>query len=201
MTYKAIVIGTSAGGLNALSAILSTLPEDFPLPLLIVQHAAPSNDTFLETHLNRLSSLQVKEAQEKEKIQPGTVYLSPGGYHLLVEDDCTLSLSSDSRVQHSRPSIDVLFESAADVFREALIGVILTGANSDGAHGLKLIKSYGGLVIAQDPETAESSMMPRQAIKETAVDYILPVEEIGPLLCQITRNSMPAQQEGSHEKK
>ncbi|MCP4475555.1 MAG: chemotaxis protein CheB [Gammaproteobacteria bacterium] len=189
MSYAAVVIGVSTGGPAALSTILSALPRDFPLPLLIVQHMAPNIGDSLAEHLNKLSEIEVKEAQDKEHIQAGTAYLAPGGYHLLVEADHTLSLNSDDHVCYSRPSIDVLFESAADIFRESLIGIILTGANNDGSNGLKLIKTYDGLSIAQDPKTAKEMYMPAKAIKATEVDLIVSVETIAPLLCRIVREN------------
>ena len=190
MSYKAVVIGSSAGGLTALSSILPELPSDFPIPIFIVQHMPPNTDSFLPNYLNKLSKINVKEAQDKESIHASTVYIAPGGYHLLVEDNHSLSLDSDIRVRYSRPSVDVLFESAADVFRQSLIGIILTGANDDGAAGLHVIKSYGGLTIVQDPKTAEAPRMPSEAIKTTKVDHIMATEKIAPLLCQITQSSL-----------
>ena len=132
MNYKAIVIGASAGGLNALQEILAPLPADFHLPILIVQHRFPTADDLLTFALNESCRLMVKEADEKDYIEPGYVYVAPPNYHLLVERNRTLSLSADAKVCYSRPSIDVLFESAADVFLSQLIGIILTGANHDG---------------------------------------------------------------------
>ena len=125
---------------------------------------------------------RVKQADEKEKIVPAMIYIAPPNYHLLVEDDRTFSLSVDELVNFSRPSIDVLFESAADAYGKRLIGIILTGANSDGSNGLKKIKECGGMAIVQDPESSEADTMPRAAIKATKVDYVLPLEEIGTFL-------------------
>ena len=135
--FEAMVIGVSAGGLAALGKILPELSEDFPLAVLIVQHMRRDADGFLWRHLDTLSRLTVKEAEDKEAIQPKTVYIAPPDYHLLVEPDRTLSLSADERVNFSRPSIDVLFETAAEVYQQRLIGVILTGANNDGTRGLQ----------------------------------------------------------------
>jgi two-component system chemotaxis response regulator CheB len=180
--YKVIVIGSSAGGLRALLTIFQALPEDYPLPIIIVQHLLDGNDTYLAEFLNEKAVITVKEAKDKEAIQQSTVYLSPPGYHLLIEDDHTLSLSMDPRVNFSRPSIDVLFESAAFVYEERCIGIILTGASSDGSLGLNKIHSKGGLTLVQDPETAEFSAMPRAAIKATDVDHILTLEEFGDFL-------------------
>ncbi len=180
--YRAVVVGVSAGGLDALSAVIPELPDSFPLPVIIVQHRRPDHDDFLLKHLNALSPLRVKEADDKEPILRGTVYLAPPDYHLLIEANETFSLSVDERVNHCRPSIDVLFASAADVYADKLIGVVLTGGNSDGSRGLKLIKQRGGLAVVQDPATAEADFMPREAIKAAPVDRILSIEDIAPFL-------------------
>lgn len=180
--YRAIVIGASAGGLRALKTLLPRLPKDFPCPLLIVQHISPQSDSYMSTMLNEASQIQVKEADEKEKVMPGTAYIAPPDYHLLVEYDHTLSLSADEKVNYSRPSIDVLFDSAADTFGPSLIGIILTGANSDGAEGLRAVKKRGGYTIVQDPEDAESKTMPLEAIKLVKPHSILTLTEIIHLL-------------------
>ena len=152
--YKAIVIGTSYGGLEALKLILPKLKEDFPLPLIIVLHIGDhSNDTFIN-HMNAACALEVKEAEGNEPILPGVIYFAPPNYHLQIESNFTFSLSTAEKVNFSRPSIDVLFESAAWVYAKYLIGVILTGANSDGARGLKIIKDSGGKTIIQNPCSA-----------------------------------------------
>ena len=186
MGYKAVVIGVSAGGMEALHGILSVLPADFPIPIMVVQHVAPDSDDYLPRFLNEKCLLAVKEADEKEKASPGVVYLAPSNYHLLVENDATLSLAVTERVNYARPAIDVLFETAADAFGPELIGMVLTGANDDGSRGLKKIKDLGGLAIVQDPETAVAEIMPRAAIAAVEVDHILPLDEIGPLLRKIT---------------
>ena len=131
----------------------------------------------------------MKQADEKECILPGVIYLAPPGYHLMIEEDKTFSLSVDSPVNFARPSIDVLFETEADAYGARLVGVILTGANSDGSRGLKKIKDSGGLVLVQDPESAEAATMPRAAVEGTEVDYVLPLEEIGPFLNRMNRYS------------
>jgi len=182
--HEAIVIGVSAGGLTALSTIVPSLPEGFPLPVTVVQHRRPNSDGFLAAHLNERSPLPVKEVDDKEPIRPGVVYLAPADYHVLIEEDGTFSLSVDERVRYSRPSIDVLFHSAADVYADKTIGVILTGANADGSEGLKHIKQRGGLAIVQDPATAEAECMPQEAINATRVDRILRLEDIGPFLVE-----------------
>jgi two-component system chemotaxis response regulator CheB len=183
--YEAAVLGVSAGGLQALMKIIPALPAAFPLPIAIVQHLGVRSDAYLAGLLNRNSAIEVKEAEDKETLSPGTAYLAPAGYHLLIEPDKSFSLSVDDKVNFSRPSIDLLFESAADAFGETLIGVVLTGANSDGAQGLKAIKRRGGLAVVQNPKTAEASFMPRAAIAATAVDHIVELEHIAMLLLKL----------------
>lgn len=183
---RAVVIGASAGGLEALKVMLPTLPASFPLPIAIVQHRDGRSDGFLAEYLNRMSRVAVSEPEDKEPLCAGHVYLAPGGYHLLIESDRCFSLSVDARVNYSCPSIDVLFESAADVFAKSLIGIVLTGANTDGAQGLKAIKAHGGLAIVQDPKTAQAPTMPRAALEATAVDYIVDIDRIVPLLIKIS---------------
>ncbi|MCJ7538961.1 MAG: chemotaxis protein CheB [Desulfobacterales bacterium] len=180
--YKAIVIGVSAGGRAALSKLFSCLPDRFPLPVIIVQHVRSTINRYRYTHFNNKCTLTIKEADDKEEIQPGSVYFAPPDYHLLIERDKTFSLSIDARVNYSRPSIDVLFESAVYVWSSGLIGILLTGASSDGAYGMQLIKEHGGLTIVQDPATAEYPVMPKAAIDAVAVDKILSIESIGEFL-------------------
>jgi two-component system chemotaxis response regulator CheB len=180
--YRAIVIGTSAGGFSALSAILQDLPSDFPIPVVIVQHRAKDQSYLLEDLLQAKCQIKIKQADEKEEIQPGQVYLAPPDYHLLVERDATLSLSSDLHVRYSRPSIDVLFESAAIAFGDRLIAIILTGASNDGASGIKKVKEFGGLTIVQDPEEAAFSHMPKAAVDTGQADEILRLAQISSFL-------------------
>lgn len=187
--YKTVVIGVSAGGMDALRVILSGLPASFPASLVIVQHIAESSDSFLAEYLNHQSLITIKEAEDKESLNPGTAYLAPPGYHVLIEQDGTLSLATDPKVNFSCPSIDVLFESAADAFGRDLIGVILTGANGDGSAGLKKIKTRGGLAIVQNPETAEASYMPQAALKAIKPDYVVDLDQIGPLLQQLNETA------------
>jgi two-component system chemotaxis response regulator CheB len=176
--YKAIVIGASAGGLNALSVILEKLSSDYPLPLIVVQHRGKDQRDLLEEVLQSKSRIKIKQADEKEKINPGTVYIAPPDYHLLIERDGTFSLSSDVPVNYSRPSIDVLFESAAHVYGNQLVGVILTGANSDGAGGLACIKKMGGIAIVQEPREAEYASMPNAAIAKEAATHVYTLAQI-----------------------
>lgn len=180
--YEAVVIGTSAGGLGALSTVLGLLPQDFRLPVLVVQHRATEMPNLLEEVLSYKITLPVLQADEKQAIEGGRIYCAPGGYHLLVESDRTFSLSVDAPVKFSRPSIDVLFESAADVFGPALVGIILTGASSDGADGIKKIRRLGGTTIAQDPTTAQFPLMPQAAIDTGSVMQTMSLHEIAGFL-------------------
>jgi two-component system chemotaxis response regulator CheB len=186
MQYEAIVVGVSSGGLKALRFIFSLLPSDFVVPIIVVQHIGPRSENTWIKLLNDCSNISIKEADEKEKVGTGHIYVAPSNYHLMIEKDKTFSLTIDERVNFARPSIDVLFESAAEVYREKLIGIILTGSNNDGAKGVKRIKECGGLVIIEDPETAESSYMPASAISLVQPDYILPLNQISELLLKIT---------------
>jgi two-component system chemotaxis response regulator CheB len=186
MRYEAIVMGMSAGGIEALKLILPALPPSFPLPIMIAQHRDEHSGSFLSEYLNDKSGIQVSEAEDKEPLCAGRAYLAPAGYHLLIESDRCLSLSVDPRVNHACPSIDVLFESAADAFGKSLIGIVLTGANADGAQGLKAIKARGGLAIVQNPEEAKSSAMPRAALKAASPDYIVELTRIVPLLMELS---------------
>jgi two-component system chemotaxis response regulator CheB len=182
MSYRAVVIGVSAGGFEALKVLLPALPASFPLAVAIVQHRDRRSDGFLAAYLDKRSTIAVSEAEDKEPFCAGHAYLAPAGYHLLIESDRSLSLTIDERVNYSCPSIDVLFESAAHVFGQSLIGIVLTGANADGAQGLKAIKSCGGLAVVQDPQTAAVMAMPYAALQATPVDHVLPLERIAPLL-------------------
>lgn len=185
--FAAVVIGSSAGGIKALDRILAILPQQFPLPIIIAQHLHPHSNSYLVHMLNANCALTVKQAEEKAQILPNVVYLAPPNYHLLIEEDYTFSLSLEGKVNFSRPSIDVLFESAVYAYRHRLIGIILTGANSDGSLGLKKIRQVGGYTIVQDPSTAEADAMPRFALRATPVDKVLPLEKIGAYLWQVIK--------------
>lgn len=185
MKYEAIVIGLSSGGMSAMKLLFSRLPEDFKTPIVVVQHINARSDSQWIHLLNNQSNLLIKEVDEKEQIVPGTIYIAPPNYHLLIEKDKTFSLTIDERVNYARPSIDVLFESAAESYSNKLIGIVLTGSNHDGSNGIKRIKELGGLAIIQDPDTAESPYMPRSAITGIEPDYILPLENIIELLIKI----------------
>jgi two-component system chemotaxis response regulator CheB len=182
VTYELIVIGASWGGLNAVGKILSSLPQDTDAAIVVAQHRRmDTGDGGLASILSHRSELEVRDADDKDPIVPGRVYLAPPDYHLLIQPGW-FSLSTDEHVHFSRPSIDVLFESAADAYGEKVIGVILTGANEDGAAGLARIKERGGVAIVQDPETAERQEMPDAALAATPADAVLPLEEIGPFI-------------------
>ncbi len=186
--YKVIVIGVSTGGIKALKTILSDLPSKFTLSVIIVMHRHKDADGYLERLLDNECKMRVKQADEKEEIKAGVVYVAPPNYHLLIEDDGVFSMSVEGAVNYARPSVDVVFESAAEVYGKGLIGVVLTGANKDGSQGLKIIKEAGGLAIVQIPETSEVSDMPRAAIAAVKPDYVLSLEKIGPLLRKLESN-------------
>lgn len=180
--YDAIVIGVSAGGLNALTRVLEKLPADFPVPVIVVQHRAKDDRSLLEEVVQQRCKVYVKQADEKEAAKQGIVYFAPPDYHLLIERDGTFSLTHDSPVNFSRPSIDILFETAAEVFKNKLLGIILTGANQDGAEGMEMIRQNGGTTIAQDPNTAEYPEMPRAAIKTGSIQHVMPLDDISRFL-------------------
>ncbi|MCF2150324.1 chemotaxis protein CheB [Desmonostoc muscorum LEGE 12446] len=189
MSFKIVVIGTSLGGLSALKIILQKLPADFSVPIAIVQHRHKESNKALQELLQESISLPIQEVEDKDEILPRHIYLAPADYHLLVEPG-HFALSTDEPVSYARPSIDVLFESAADIYGEQVIGIILTGANHDGKQGLKKIKARGGITIVQEPATAESSIMPEAAISAVAVDWILTLSDIADQmvkLCYLSR--------------
>jgi two-component system chemotaxis response regulator CheB len=185
--YRAVVIGASAGGLAAVSTILKALTPNFCIPILLVQHIGANVESNLANHFGNVSPLKVKEAEDKEPIRRGELIIAPPNYHMLVECDGSIALSVDPPVNFSRPSVDVLFESAAECYGAELIGIVLTGANSDGAKGLKKIKQRGGLAVVQSVESAEARAMPQAAINAVEVDHILPLDEIGSFLCSICK--------------
>jgi two-component system chemotaxis response regulator CheB len=177
-----VVVGTSLGGMRALERVLGALAADFPLAVAVVQHRGVDVTQSQLSHILQLKCpLPVTECNDKERIVGGHVYLAPPDYHLLV-DDGRFALSVDERVYYARPSIDVLFESAADTYAAGVLGVLLTGASADGTRGATRIKARGGRVLAQEPSTAESPIMPQAAISAGVVDYILPLDEIGAYL-------------------
>ena len=181
----AVVIGASAGAVQALLTILPRLPADYPLPIFITVHVPPDRGNGLVPLLQSSCALAVAEAEDKEAIRPGTIYLAPPDYHLLVEREGGLALSSDEPVNFSRPSIDVLFESAADAYQEGLIGIVLTGANNDGAAGLKAIAARRGQIFVERPEEAYASTMPEAALAACPQATILSLDEIGTRLVEL----------------
>jgi two-component system, chemotaxis family, protein-glutamate methylesterase/glutaminase len=183
--HQAIVIGSSAGGLFALTSILDELPHDYPLPVIIIQHRVKERSQLLEEILQQRCRITVKQADEKEDIRSGVVYIAPPGYHLLIENDKTFSLASDIPEKHSMPSIDVLFETAAYCYQQSLIAIILTGASNDGSDGMRITKKLGGLTIAQDPNEAQFPYMPRAAISIGAASRVMTLDEIKHFLLTI----------------
>lgn len=177
-SVAAVVVGASAGALEALTALFGDLPGDFPAPIFVVVHLPPDKKSAMAECLQSKSSLQIKEAEDKEPIQMGTVYFAPPDYHLLVEHDQRLSLSSEEAVRFSRPSIDVLFESAADVYGASLVGVILSGANNDGTHGLQAVIDAGGVGLVQRPDLAHARAMPQAALEGCPTAKAMSVPEI-----------------------
>lgn len=184
MAFKLVVVGTSLGGLTALKLLLSSLAKDFPVAIAIVQHRHRDSERTLSEFLQHHIALPIKEVEDKDDLLPGRVYLAPADYHLLVEPGY-FTLSIDEPVLYARPSIDVLFESAAEVYGSQVIGIILTGANQDGAQGLAKIRACGGWTIVQSPETAECRVMPEAALAATSVNVVLPLPEIAPYLTQL----------------
>jgi two-component system, chemotaxis family, protein-glutamate methylesterase/glutaminase len=183
--FEAVVIGASAGALEALSAILPGLPAQYRLPILIVVHVPPDKRSVLVELFRAKCSIQVQEAADKEAMRGGTVYFAPPDYHLLLEKDKTLSLSSDEPVLYSRPSIDVLFESAADALGPQLIGIVLTGANQDGANGIRAVVRAGGQALVQTPEAAYASAMPSAAMEACPDAQVMTLDEIKAFLQEV----------------
>ncbi|MES1244826.1 MAG: chemotaxis protein CheB [Acidobacteriota bacterium] len=181
---EAVVVGASAGALDALSILLPALPHGYPLPILMVIHLPPDRKSAMADLLRAKCRVDVREAEEKEPIEGGTVYLAPPDYHLLVESDRRLSLSSEEPVNYSRPAIDVLFETAADTFGAGLVGVVLTGANSDGARGLRAVTDAGGVGLVERPDTAYAPIMPRAALGACPNARALSLEEIAAWLIE-----------------
>jgi len=175
--YDIAVVGTSWGGLAALRTLIAGLPESFSMAMAIVQHRHKDSDHLLRTLLQERSALTVCEVEDKMPIEHGTVYVAPPDYHTLIEPG-HFSLSTEGPVRFSRPSIDVMFSSAADSYTHRTVGVVLTGANSDGAEGLRLISDRGGLALVQDPESAESPTMPRAAARAVPRARVLSLPEI-----------------------
>jgi two-component system chemotaxis response regulator CheB len=179
MDYELIVVGASWGGLHAVGAFLEGLGPQTSAAVVIAQHRSATAGDDLPTLLQAHTELPVRDAEDKDELVPGTVLLAPKDYHLLIEAGGTVALSTEDRVKYARPSVDVLFESAAEAYGEKCVGVVLTGANEDGAAGLARIKKLGGVAIVQDPGSAARGEMPSAALAATSADVVLPLEEIG----------------------
>lgn len=186
--FDLVVIGSSWGGLHAVGEVLAHVPRSTGLSIVVAQHRRPE-DSPLAGLLADRSGWTVCEAEDKEQIAPGQAYVAPPGYHLLI-DRGTFSLSTEGPVHYSRPSVDVLFESAADAYQDRLLAVVLTGANDDGAEGLAHVKRRGGFTVVQDPTTAERRAMPDAAIT-AGPDRVLPLEEIGPFVSELCSGKVP----------
>lgn len=184
---EAVVIGASAGGVQALLTVLSALPRSLRLCVIVVLHLPEDRESQLAEIFQFRLPIAVREAADKEAITPGTLYFAGPGYHLSVEMDRTFSLSSEEPVHYSRPAIDILMESAADVYGPALAGILLTGANKDGAEGMARIQQLGGLTVVQEPAEAEAPTMPEAAIRRLKPDFILKLAGIRDLLLELTR--------------
>jgi two-component system chemotaxis response regulator CheB len=185
MDYSVVGIGTSWGGLAAMTKLLGALPGDFSLPVVVVQHRGKDSDRLLSELLQDATELTVCEIEDKEPLVPGTVHIAPANYHVLI-DAGYLSLTVEEPVRFSRPSIDVMFSSAADTYGSGAIGVVLTGANEDGARGLSHIVKRGGRALVQDPKTAEIPIMPVAAIKAVPGAEVLPLDALAPRLIELS---------------
>ena len=192
MDIQMILIGVSSGATNALRKVLSPLPSDFQLPIVIVCHQVPDADNYIIRLLERNCHLKIKYAEQGEKPIGNVVYLAPPDRHLRFTQTGCFELLTTPKIHFCRPSVDILFISAAEIFGSRLVGVILTGANQDGAAGLKAIQKRRGLTIVQNPKSAESKVMPEEAIRHTPVDYIIWLDQIGPFLWDLQQKSRKA---------
>lgn len=190
-SFDIVALAASAGGLMALNSVLAALPPDFPAAVVIVQHLDPRHHSLMADILRRRTALRVKEAQEGEHIEPSTAYTAPPDHHLLINSDDTVGLSHSELVHFVRPSADLLFESVAASHRESAIAVVLSGTGRDGSMGVQAIKNMGGTVIVQDEASSEFFGMPGSAIKTGTVDFVLPLDEIGPALVTLVTGAEP----------
>ncbi|ABE50854.1 chemotaxis protein CheB [Methylobacillus flagellatus] len=182
---RAVVIGASAGGVNAMLKLFHRLPARYPMPIVALLHMQHMRDSRLPELFQHHLRMPVKEAEDKEEIAPGTLYFAPPGYHLAIEHNLQFSLSCEAPLHFSRPAIDILMESAADAYADTLLGILLTGANPDGAAGLRAVKQAGGLSVVQDPDEAEIDYMPRAAISLQQPDLVLRLADIEQLLISL----------------
>jgi two-component system chemotaxis response regulator CheB len=185
VSYSVVGIGTSWGGLAALTKLLGDLPADFSIPIVVVQHRSPDSDRLLGQLLQDATDLSVCEIEDKDELQPGTVHLAPANYHVLIEEGY-VSLTIEEPVRFSRPSIDVMLTSAADTYRSAAIGVVLTGANEDGARGLAHIVKHGGRALVQNPKTAEIPIMPASAVRAVPTAEVLSLDGLVSRLIELS---------------
>jgi len=188
-SFDVVAIAASAGGLRALSEVLASLPQDFPVPIVVVQHLDPRHRSLMAEILSRKTPLMVKPAEDGESIYPGFVYIAQPNNHLLVNGDGTLSLTQTELVHFVRPSVDLLFESVAASYRDRCIAVVLTGTGTDGSMGVQAVKKMGGTVIAQDEASSEFFGMPSAAIQTGAVDFVLSLDEIPRALATLLTES------------
>jgi two-component system chemotaxis response regulator CheB len=182
---RLVTIGCSAGGIEALKNILPLLPADYEPSVVVIQHIGNQVRTTLAEFFASICGLNVKEAEDKEPLRPGTIYFAPSSYHLLLESDLSFALSVDPPVHYVRPAIDVFMESAAPILKDKLVGVVLSGANHDGASGLKRIADYGGITLVQDPKTADFPTMPAAALEGSVTSKALSLGEIAKFLCDL----------------
>ena len=187
MTVKLVVIGASQGGLEALSVVLGALPYDFAAPILVVRHQAADASNYVVQALSDDCQMAVKMAQANDQVVSGTVYLAPPDRHLLVTGRGRLGLSDGVKIKYSRPAINPLFTSAAKIYGQGVLAVMLTGANDDGTQGLLDVQAQGGIIVVQDPASAEAKAMPLAALSATTPDYVVELSQIGPLLWDLVR--------------
>lgn len=185
--YACIAIGTSHGGFEALKSILWPLPKDFSVPILIVRHQAPDTDEYVISALQNVSALNIAFAENGETPQPGNVYLAPPDQHMTIDANGAISLKHGPKINYSRPAIDPLFESVSAHYGSDALAIVLTGANNDGAKGAAMVKSQGGTVIVQDPNSAEAPEMPNAALEKTKVDEVVWLDQIGPHIWTLCR--------------
>jgi len=189
----AVVIGASAGGIEALTVLLPALARGLQPPVFVVVHLPRDRPSLLADIFAPKCAVPVREAEDKEMVASGTVYFAPNDYHLLVDQGPQLALSADDPVHHSRPSVDVLFESAVDIYKDRLLGIILTGANEDGATGLAAVHHAGGVTVVQRPDTALAPLMPLSALKLRPADWVLTLNEIAAMLRTLDAIATPLQ--------
>lgn len=186
MAFEIVVIGASLGGLEAVRTLLSSLPAGFPVPVAVVQHRSKDSDDLLLKLLQERCVLPLSQPEDKDKAEPGHVYVAAADYHLLAERG-RFALSTEAPLNHSRPSLDALFETAAESYGKGVVAIVLTGASADGAAGVRRVKQRGGFVVVQKPEDAQSGAMPAAAIAAARVDRVLPLKEIAPFLLKVFR--------------